>query len=296
MLGSTIDVLWTARYDYPAGWSLEVHRHSYFQMIYFLGGKGAFQIGDADLPVKPGALALIKPGEAHSGRANSVIKTLDVKFDVQNGSLRAALLKAEGACLLGESRVPELLERIRSEGERRQPLFRDVCRALMTEILLLYLRNQSGCPEKIPSSEEAPETVHDLLLRRGMEYIRQNYAAGIGVADVARALGCCDRSLRAHFQTTLGVCPLEYLQRYRVARAKELIEYSDYSLKEIAVRVGFKNVHHFTRLFAEIEGQPPGTWRQIYKEGIRKDICINPRFSNLNWTRAPEAERGMAPQ
>jgi AraC-like DNA-binding protein len=294
MLGSTIDVLWTARYDYPAGWSLDLHQHSYFQMIYFLSGKGAFRIGESDLPVRPGALALMKPDEVHGGRANCVIKTLDIKFDVRNGALRAALLKADSCCVLGESRVPELLERIRSEGERRMPFFRDVCRALMTEILLLYLRSQSGYCEKAPPPEEAPEMVNDSLLRRGIDYIRQNYAGGIGVAHVARALGCCDRSLRAHFQSALGVCPLDYLQRYRVARAKELIEYSDYSLKEIAVRVGFKNVHHFTRLFAEIEGKPPGTWRETYKKGIRKDVCINPRFSNLNWTR--ETESGMLPQ
>lgn len=296
MLGSTIDVLWTARYDYPAGWSLDVHRHSYFQMIYFLSGKGAFRIGESDLRVRPDTLALMKPGEFHGGRANSLIKTLDIKFDVRNSALHGALLNAESSCVLGESRVPELLERIRSEGERRQPLFRDVCRTLMTEILLLYLRSQDGYSETAPVPEGAPEMAQDSLLRRGIEYIRSNYAGGIGVAHMARALGCCDRSLRAHFQSELGICPLEYLQRYRVARAKELIEYSDYSLKEIAVRVGFKNVHHFTRLFAEIEGQPPGTWRQTHRNAIRQDVRIDSQFSHLSWPRGPEAESGMLPQ
>jgi transcriptional regulator GlxA family with amidase domain len=132
---------------------------------------------------------------------------------------------------------------------------------------------------------ESQELVQDPLLRKSLDYIRRNYSTNFGVTDIAKALGCCDRSLRLHFRNTLGVRPLEYLQRYRLARAKELIEYSDYSLKEIAVRVGFKNVQHFTRLFAATEGQSPGAWRQRYREGIRKDVCINPRFENPNWTR-----------
>ena len=285
MLGSTIDVLWTARYDYQPGWVLEPHRHSYFQMLYVLGGKGTFQLEDQSFPLRSDLLMLIKPDAVHGATAASVIKTLDIKFHVRNPVLRRALMKAPTCAAIGESPIPELLERIRFEGERQNPLYRDVCRTLMMEIVLLYLRHHSGTSERHPVRPETQELVQDPLLRKSLEYIHRNYGGSVGVADVAKALGCCDRSLRLHFRNVLGIRPLEYLQRYRLARAKELIEYSDYSLKEIAVRVGFKNVQHFSRLFASGEGMSPGAWRQRYREGIRKDVCINPRFENPNRTR-----------
>jgi AraC-like DNA-binding protein len=285
MLGSTIDVLWTARYDYQPGWVLEPHRHKYFQILYVLGGKGVFQLEARDFPLRTGLLLLIKPDEAHGATASSVIKTLDIKFRVRNLVLRQALLKAPSYGDMSESPVPELLERIRFEGEHKNPLYREVCRALMAEIVLLYLRHHSGVEEKPAAPLALHALVQDPLLRKSLDYIRRNYAESVGVADMAKVLGCCDRSLRLHFRNSLGVGPLEYLQRYRLARAKELIEYSDYSLKEIAVRVGFKNVQHFTRLFAGSEGKSPGVWRQRYREGIRKDVCIDPRFENPNWTR-----------
>jgi AraC-like DNA-binding protein len=285
MLGSTIDVLWTARYDYQPGWTLEPHHHSYFQMIYVLSGKGAFQLGEHGFSLRTGMLLLIKPEVEHAAKATSVIKTLDIKFHVRNPVLRGALLRAPSSANMSESPVPELLERIRFEGEHKNPLYRDVCRALMAEIVLLYLRHHRGVEEKAAALPEAQELVQDPLLRKSLDFIRRNYAGSVGVADIAKALGCCDRSLRLHFRSALGVRPLEYLQRYRLARAKELIEYSDYSLKEIAVRVGFKNVQHFTRLFTGSEGESPGAWRQRYREGIRKDVCINPQFENPNWTR-----------
>jgi AraC-like DNA-binding protein len=55
---------------------------------------------------------------------------------------------------------------------------------------------------------------------------------------------------------------MRYLLECRIEQAKELISYSDYALKEIAERVGFKNIHHFTRVFSEITGVSPGLWRQ----------------------------------
>ncbi len=285
MLGSTIDVLWTARYDYQPGWVLEPHQHNYFQMLYVLGGKGVFQLEEQTIPLRSGLLLLVKPEALHGATASSVIKTLDIKFHVRNRNLRKALLHAPSCTNMSDSPIPELLERIRFEGEHKHSLYRDVCRALMVEILLLYLRHHSGVEEKPAAPLESQDLVHDPLLRRGLAFIRQNYAGSVGVNDIARALGCCDRSLRLHFRNSLGVRPLDYLQRYRLARAKELIEYSDYSLKEIAVRVGFRNVQHFTRLFAATEGASPGAWRRRYREGIRKDVCINPRFENANRTR-----------
>ena len=65
--------------------------------------------------------------------------------------------------------------------------------------------------------------------------------------------------------------PLEFLQRHRIGQAKLLIQYSDYTLKEIAERVGFQTVHHFT-------------WHFTALEGIRKDVYINPRFENRIFT------------
>jgi AraC-like DNA-binding protein len=290
MLSSTIDVLWTARYDYQPGWALELHHHTYFQIIYFLSGKGTFRLGETSVPIRAGLLVLIKPNEVHGATASSTIKTLDIKFRVRNTGLRKAVLAAPGWAAQSDSAVPELLERIRAEGESKGAFYRDMCRALMEEILLLYLRRQNGAPEKAANIETG-QFVQDPLLRKSIEYIRVHYSNPVEVREIAKAAGCCDRSLRLHFRNGLGVRPLDYLHQFRIARAKELIEYSDYSLKETAVRVGFKSVQHFTRLFAASEGMSPGAWRQRYREGIRKDVVINPGFSNQNWTRAERAQR-----
>ena len=278
MLESTIDVLWTARYDYQSGSGLEFHEHSYFQMIHFLNGRGTLRLGDADHPIRPGLLFLIKPHQIHGLRAMSVIKTLDIKFVVKNAKLRRELLAAPNFSR-PDAAIPALFERIRFEGERRVPHFRDMCRNLMCEIVLYYLRRQPGREE---NHAAMPAQAQDPFLRKIIEYVGRNYSRPMDIGDIAHALGCSDRFLRMRFRDLLGIRPLQYLQRHRIGRAKELIEYSDYSLKEIAGMVGFKSVHHFTRLFTAAERMSPAAWRRKYHEGIRKDVCINPRFSNQN--------------
>jgi len=66
----------------------------------------------------------------------------------------------------------------------------------------------------------------------------------------------------------LGVSPLHFLTQLRIDQAKGLIRDLDCSLKEAASDVGFRNVHHFTRVFHRVTGMSPGVWREAQVNGI----------------------------
>ena len=275
-----VDVLWIARYDYGRGWSLRMHRHDYLQMILFLDGKGVFTVDGEPFPIRAGELFLIRSGENHGLRADSPVRTLDVKFRVAAGSLATALRRANRVLQWTGPSLAARLERIRSEGEQKSAFYREMCSILLTEILYSYLRqDQHGVSfdDSVPVSETAS---HDLVLQRAIDCIRGQYRQSLTIREIARVAGCTDRTLRLHFHDVMHMKPLAFLQRYRIAQAKLLIQYSDYTLKEIAEQAGFQTVHHFTRLFTKLEGRGPAQWRREYLEGIRKDVCINPKFKN----------------
>ncbi|MBI4889793.1 MAG: helix-turn-helix transcriptional regulator [Acidobacteria bacterium] len=282
-----VDVLWIARFDYQAGWVLRPHKHDYYQLLLFLEGRGEFTVADEEFAVRGGACFLIRPGEAHSLRARTPVKTLDVKFRVSAGALAQALAGAARWLEWGQMGLAGKLERIRMEGERRAAWYQEMCSALFKEVLFLYLRQQQE-----RTAPQHLEGTDDLIprggpLERALAYLREHSGAQMAVSDMARAAGCSERTLRAQFQRVLHTAPLAYLQEQRITRAKQLMQYSDYSLKEIARRVGFQNVHHFTRLFSGVEGRGPAAWRRQYLEGIRKDVIINPEFSNRSFVVAP---------
>ncbi len=284
MAGLLVDVLWIARYDYGPGWVLRLHDHNYLQMILFLDGKGEFTVGDQLFPVRGGELFLIRSGETHGFRAESLVRTLDVKFRVRPGSLLRRLRRAATVLQWNEPALAARLERIRAEGDQKSLFYRELCSVLLTELLYLYLRqDQHGLPSA-GSADETGTAPHDSVLGRALGCIRAGFQTRLTIREIARSAGCTERTLRLHFHAAMHMRPLTYLQRYRIAKAKTLIQYSDYALKDVAEQVGFQTVHHFTRLFTATEGRSPAAWRREYLEGIRKDVYINPQFENRIFT------------
>jgi AraC-like DNA-binding protein len=291
MLTSSIDVLWTARYDYRCNWKLVPHKHDYFQMIYFLSGSGRLLLGDTEYRIQPGDLFLIKPQRIHGLAPHSPVKTLDLKFVVNDNVLRESLLEATERITQSDSTIAAHFEHIRREGERKDYLYRESCKLFLLQVLVQYLRQDKHSAATqaaelnqaadLSSEDEIPD---DSVVRKALEFIRNHYAEDLELPQIAESVQRSDRHLRQHFEDCLGVPPMRYLQQYRLRKAKELIQYSDYPLKEIAELVGFKTIHHFTRIFHELLGESPGAWRRKYQAGICKDVCIEPQFSNVNWT------------
>ncbi|MBW4579468.1 MAG: AraC family transcriptional regulator [Tildeniella nuda ZEHNDER 1965/U140] len=59
------------------------------------------------------------------------------------------------------------------------------------------------------------------------------------------------------FKQQMKVTPHQYILRCRVEQAKHLLQHSQLSLAEIAVRVGFCDQSHLTRSFKHIFGVTP---------------------------------------
>lgn len=87
-------------------------------------------------------------------------------------------------------------------------------------------------------------------------------AGGIALRDLAKDVGLSESRLWHLFKEATGSSPAEWTMRQRLARALELIETSDMSVKEIAFAVGFKSQSHFTRVFRRAFGRPPFQYRQ----------------------------------
>lgn len=284
MLTSGVEVLWTARYDYKPHWKLLRHEHDYFQMIYFLGGSGCLFLENREYPIQAGALFLIKPRRYHGLGPSSYVKTLDLKFLVRDSHLRQSLMEATDLIVEKDSSVAAMFEHIRSEGERMSHLYRESCNLFLLQILIHYLRQQRHQVDAEAAEPAEDEVPHDHVVRTALDFIKSHYSENLNLQRIAEAAQRSDRHVRQHFEDCLGVPPMRYLLQYRVKKAKELIQYSDYALKEIAELVGFKTIHHFTRVFHELAGESPAAWKRRYQAGICKDVCIYPHFSNVNWT------------
>ncbi len=86
-------------------------------------------------------------------------------------------------------------------------------------------------------------------LRRALALIHSDYAKPLTVGAIARQAGASASTLTRLFQSHLGRAPAAYLTDLRLARARDLLEQSAYSIAEIAQRCGYGDQAALTRAF-----------------------------------------------
>ena len=98
-------------------------------------------------------------------------------------------------------------------------------------------------------------------LRRVTEFISENYSRDLKLAELAQVAGMSSFHFSREFKRSTGTTPHQYLIKFRVERAKALLEKEDLPLIEVGLRSGFSHQSHFTRLFRRITGTTPHSYR-----------------------------------
>ena len=65
--------------------------------------------------------------------------------------------------------------------------------------------------------------------------------------------------------------PIRYLRQLRMERAKDLLESSFLSVKEIAFRVGLNDESHFVRDFKSTYGYSPALYRSQFRNNVSEN-------------------------
>ncbi|HLZ65742.1 MAG TPA: AraC family transcriptional regulator [Aliidongia sp.] len=97
--------------------------------------------------------------------------------------------------------------------------------------------------------------------RRAKEFLAANAGRCLSIGEVAAVCNLSQSHFIRAFRNATGDTPHRWLRRYRVDRAKRLLE-GPLSIAEIALECGFSDQSHLTRVFAAVVGMPPGAWRR----------------------------------
>ena len=99
------------------------------------------------------------------------------------------------------------------------------------------------------------------------DYIRKHYREKISLEVIANFLGISPTYLSHLFRKEVGMCLQDFITKFRVERAANLLIYSDKSLYEIAMYVHFPNQSYFGKMFKRYMNMTPKTYRDINKVG-----------------------------
>ncbi len=115
----------------------------------------------------------------------------------------------------------------------------------------------------------------DPILKNAIAYIESHYSQHITLHGLAQALATNHSTLNNLFKTQLQITPIEYVWRHRLAIAKKHLAFTNLSIKEIALRCGFKTTQHFSNKFVSFTGYSPTAFRAMTvnkrKNAFQKD-------------------------
>jgi AraC-like DNA-binding protein len=100
-----------------------------------------------------------------------------------------------------------------------------------------------------------PDADGDPRLEPGLTYIRTRYTdATLSLADAARQSNLSKWHFDRVLKNVTGASFRDHLISVRMVKASELLESTLLEVKEVAARVGYKQVSHFSRLFKHRHG------------------------------------------
>ncbi|MBE5882531.1 MAG: helix-turn-helix domain-containing protein [Lachnospiraceae bacterium] len=116
-----------------------------------------------------------------------------------------------------------------------------------------------SCRNIIMRKEEQSSSVID----KAKDYISARYNKDISLDDVSREVDISPYYFSKIFKEETGENFIEYVTNIRISKAKELLQSSDLSIKEICGEVGYADPNYFSRTFKKNVGVTPTE----YKEG-----------------------------
>lgn len=97
-----------------------------------------------------------------------------------------------------------------------------------------------------------------------MAYIGEHYhEPNIGVAAIAQHLGISEGHLSHTFKKETDYTLLNYLTRYRVHRAMELLRDCRLKVYEVAEQVGYRDIAYFSATFKKLVGMSPSEYQDV---------------------------------
>ncbi|MDR0519634.1 MAG: response regulator [Clostridiales Family XIII bacterium] len=101
------------------------------------------------------------------------------------------------------------------------------------------------------------------MIAAAKEYIMENYKADITLTDVAEFVHLNPNYISTLFKKETGSTFMNYLQEYRMEKARALLRDTTMRVFEIALEVGYQDERHFAKLFKKIIGLTPNEYRKL---------------------------------
>ncbi|MDG5799775.1 AraC family transcriptional regulator [Marinilabiliaceae bacterium ANBcel2] len=98
-----------------------------------------------------------------------------------------------------------------------------------------------------------------------ISFIEKNIKLSLTNQVLAQRAKMAPNAFTRLFRNETGVSPQKYIKRKRIEEACILLHHSNHTIEQIAVKCGFADRFHFSRIFKQITNMPPAWYRKEFE-------------------------------
>ena len=122
-------------------------------------------------------------------------------------------------------------------------------------------------------------------------YIEQHINEPLSIQKLADLLNISTRHLLRIFKARFEVGPQVYLQQLRIEQAKKYLLTNQFSIKEIAISLGFEDEYYFSRAFKKVTNMAPSNYRLNYPSNMSEITITIENSFQYNENQLAQANR-----
>ncbi|QJD86949.1 AraC family transcriptional regulator [Cohnella herbarum] len=231
-----------------------------YELVYFPEGTASVyevEVGGLSISLDKPCFVFTRPGENHRYVFDPArkVRHLFIHFDyecLRENDIRFGTLLRDTHRLLvsSHSLLPSLMKQMLRIANFQSPYWRRRLSALLAAALEELCASADNALEELANPLPIP-------IARAIAYMEAHLEEPVTIEEIARQSGWSHEHFTRMFAASVGISPKRALLERRLIRAEQLMMSGQWTVKQIAFRVGFGDEHHFSKMYKRIRGMPP---------------------------------------
>ena len=280
-----------ARAFYQENYEAGMHIHDFYELNFIIDGQGYHYFNNGCYKIGKNDIFIIPPGYWHGYYPTQSIKLYHIMLHKNffiHYSKELNLLPAYPIMLtmepsygsqnnryylnLSDEQMNALLPQLEAVAALYSNASDDI--APMAHSLSMYILAYTCRIYKekyICKGNEVWEHSVSRNILKCINYIQEHYGENITLDTLTELSNVSRATLFRYFIKLTGATPINYLNAFRLSKAREMLGQSDLSIAEIAVACGFYDSSHLNRFFSRAYGCTPGQHRRTLRGAAVKN-------------------------
>lgn len=241
------------------------------ELIFIGGGKGSIAVEKKKYQIKEGMLLYICPdipyfvdieAEEHTHFLSVHFSYTGVSFDDGRWAVRSgvkALPLPFAQELKDYYHIADIFKKLVDTWNGKLPGYEFISRTLLQQLLIAIFQNTRKQDQNYSISTKVEKII---------KHMHENIDGKVTLTELSKLVQLSPAYLSRAFKEATGYSVIEFFNRMKIDKAKELIIDGDKKVKQVAQALGYADEFYFSRLFKKIEGMSPSEYYSKNVHGV----------------------------